>query len=573
MGRVSRPPSSVPAELDCASWRSLEPYYGALRDRPIDTATALHDWLRDFSDLTEVVDECGAWKHINHTCHTDDPEIEQAYMSFVRDIEPKIKPIYFALQRKFLDAAKATDALHDAVTAHLATRWQADVDAYHKDNIPLQVQETELATAYGKRCGAMMVDYRDRPHTLQQMARYLEDTDRSVREEAWRLVVDRRMQDREEIDRIFDDLVQLRHQMAQNAGHPDYRSYTWLTKHRFDYTPEMSLEFGEACEQFVVPLISELEAQAAADLHLPDLRPWDTEVDPKRRPPLRPFEQDDIAGFVDKTRRIFHRLSPYFGARFATLELGKTLDLESRQGKLPGGYQCSLEKSRTPFIFMNAAGVQNDVLTLLHEGGHAFHHLEACDDVDLVFMRHAPIEFCEVASMSMELLASDAYDEIYTTVDAARARRKTIERAVRVLPWVATIDGFQHWIYTHPTHTHAERAEYWLSLLHRFTSTAVNWSGLEDVRTRLWQRQPHLFSHPFYYIEYGIAELGALQLWQQYRREPDRALAKYRAALALGGTRPLPELFAAAGVSFDFSAKTIAPLIEAVRKELAAIPA
>ncbi len=562
----------VPADLDCSDWSQLEPLYRALQDRAIDTQADLKLWLHDFSQLDETVDEYGSWKYIDNTCHTDDPAIEKAFMQYVEEIEPRIKPVYVELQKKFLEAMTRT-GLNEAPLPYLARRWNAEVAIFREANIPLQTEETKLSTEYGKLCGAMMVEFQGQQRTLQQMGRFFEENDRSVRRQAWEVVAGRRLQDREAIDGLLDKLVVLRDQMGRNADHPDYRSYIWQVKKRFDYTPRMCLEFGDSVEKLVVPLIEELDRQDAVDMGLTKLRPWDTAVDPKARPPLRPFEQSDIAGFVEKTRRMFERLSPYLGEQFATMKLGETLDLDSRKGKRPGGYQCSLEKSRKPFIFMNAAGLQGDVETLLHEGGHAFHHLEACDNVALTFVRHAPLEFCEVASMSMELLAGDMYDEFYSAHDARRAKRKTIERAIRLLPWVAIIDGFQHWLYTHPKHTQGERAAAWLALLDRFASKAVDWSGLEEARAAMWQRQSHLFGSPFYYIEYGIAELGSLQLWLAYKKDPQVALANYRKALGLGGTRPLPELFAAAGVKFDFSAATIAPLVEAVREELAAIPA
>jgi oligoendopeptidase F len=563
----------VPPDLDCSSWSMLEPLYRALLDRPVTSRADLEQWLRDFADLDDIVDEYNTWAYIRHTCQTDDPEVEKAYMHVVEDLEPNVKPLYVALQKKFLSAARETGLDRDLLISHLAREWQADVDVYREANVPLQVEQTRLSTEYGKICGAMMVDYRGRPHTLQQMARYLEETDRVVREDAWRLVASRVLEDREPVERIFDRLLELRHEIARNAQQPDYRSYIWLANKRFDYTPEMCLQFGQSCEALIRPLIEELDEQAARDLGVSQLRPWDGAVDPKGRPPLRPFEPDDIEGFVEKTERMIRRMSPYFGERFATLRLGETLDLDSRRAKRPGGYQESLRKSRKPFIFMNAGGVHNDVRTLLHEGGHAFHAFEAWDHVELSFLRRVPTEFAEVASMSMELLAAGAYDEFYSSDEASRAVRKTIEAAIRLLPWIATIDGFQHWLYTHPGHTRDERTAYWLSLLDRFSSRAVEWSGLEDVRAANWQRQIHLFNWPFYYIEYGIAQLGALQLWLQYKQDPHRALANYRAALALGGTRPLPELFEAAGVPFDFSADAIAPLVDAVRGGLAALPA
>ncbi len=562
----------VPADLDCSNWSQLEPLYKSLQDRVITTKADLKAWLHDFSQLDETVDEYGSWKYIDNTCHTDDAAIEKAFMQYVEEIEPKIKPVYVALQKKFLEAMKLT-GMTDAPLPYLAKRWDAEVAIFRDANIPLQTQETKLSTEYGKLCGAMMVEFQGQQRTLQQMGRFFEENDRTVRQQAWETVAKRRMEDRKTVDDQLDKLVVLRDQMARNADHPDYRSYIWQVKKRFDYTPQMCLEFGDSVAKLVVPLIEELDSQDAADMGLAKLRPWDTAVDAKAREPLRPFEQNDIAGFVEKTRRMFERLSPYLGKQFATMKLGETLDLDSRKGKRPGGYQCSLEKSKKPFIFMNAAGMQGDVETLLHEGGHAFHHLEACDNVDLTFVRHAPLEFCEVASMSMELLAADMYDEFYSADDAQRAKRKTIERAIRVLPWVAIIDGFQHWLYTHPKHTQTERTTAWLALLDRFSSKAVDWSGLDEARAAMWQRQSHLFGAPFYYIEYGIAELGALQLWLAYKKDPQTALANYRKGLGLGGTRPLPELFAAAGVKFDFGAATIAPLVDAVREELAAIPA
>jgi oligoendopeptidase F len=320
-----------------------------------------------------------------------------------------------------------------------------------------------------------------------------------------------------------------------------------------------------------VPVVAELDRQRREDLKLDELRPWDLSVDPKNRPPLRPFKEDETSAFIDKTRTIFERMSPELRDDFESLRSNKNLDLESRKGKQPGGYQMSLEESRQPFIFMNAAGLQRDVETLLHEGGHAFHFIAATVE-PLVFLRSAPMEFCEVASMSMELLGSEHFDIFYTDgADAARAKRTLLEGIIRILPWIATIDSFQHWLYTQPGHTRGERTEQWLHLLDRFSSK-VDWRGYEDVRASSWQRQLHLFHAPFYYIEYGIAQLGALQLWMKSKEDPRRALANYRNALKLGGTRPLPELFKAAGIQFDFSEKTLRPLMDAVQEDLEQLP-
>jgi oligoendopeptidase F len=340
---------------------------------------------------------------------------------------------------------------------------------------------------------------------------------------------------------------------------------------RFDYTPEQCLAFADAIADTCVPLAKRLDAQRRTDLGIDRIRPWDSAVDPKNRPPLEPFKEDQTRLFVDKTRQIFARLSPELGSEFESLRTNKNLDLESRKGKQPGGYQCSLEESKQPFIFMNAAGLQRDVETLLHEGGHAFHFLAAAATEPLVFLRSAPMEFCEVASMSMELLGSEHFDVFYNETDTARARRTMIEGIIRFFPWMATIDVFQHWLYTNPGHTREQRTREWLEIVERFGGD-TDWSGYEMIRESLWQRQLHLFHVPFYYVEYGIAQIGALQLWLKAREDPRRALANYRAALRLGGTRPLPELFNAAGIRFDFSAQTLRPLMNALGEELERLP-
>jgi len=560
----------VPERLDVADFAQLQPLYQDLLDRPIDSPQALEKWLADFSELSAVVDEYGSRRYIDKSCHTDDPQIEKAYFHFVENIEPKIKPLFFQLQKKLL-ASPHLASLTDPRYRILERNWRADVEIFRDENVPLETEITKLVTDYDKTMGAMVVEFRGKKYTLQQLGRFIEEPDRQTRQEAWELMTRRRLQDRERIDRLFEQILPLRAKVATNAGFSDYRAYTWKNYRRFDYTPADCLVFAESIEKSVVPLVREQDLRRRETMGLDRLRPWDLSVDPKHRPPLRPFAEDQVPLFVDKVREIFQRLSPQLAEQFDTLRQRNNLDLASRPGKQPGGYQCSLEESGEPFIFMNAAGVQRDVETLLHEGGHAFHCLAARDE-PLVFLRHAPMEFCEVASMAMEAFAADHYDVFYSPADAARAKRSYFEGIIRLLPWIATIDLFQHWIYTHPNHTRQERTAYWLELMQRFGSDVVDWIGYEDALEAQWQRQGHLFHAPFYYIEYGIAQLGALQLWMKSRHDPRQALAHYRAALRLGGTRPLPELFAAAGIKFDFSPRTIGPLIDAVGEELAALP-
>ena len=564
----------VPASFNPADWSQIKPLTDELLARDIPSPAALEAWLADLSELSAAVEEYGSRKYIDKSCHTDDAAIEKAYMQFIEEIDPQLKPVFFALQKKFLDSPHRS-RLTDRRYTILAKKWQADVDVFRPENVGIETDITKLVTEYDKISGAMLVDFQGKQYTLQQLARFQEQTDRGVRQAAFETGAKRRMVDREAIETIYDKLLPMRQTAAKNAGFGNYRDFIWKAYKRFDYTPADCEKFGDAIEQSIVPLVRQLDQQRKADLGVDTLRPWDSSVDPRNLPPLQPFDASSpagIDGFVSKTREVFQRLSPALAEEFESLRTHGNLDLGSRAGKQPGGYLCPLEESKQTFIFMNSAGAQRDVETLLHEGGHAFHFLAAAQTEPLTFLRNAPMEFCEVASMAMEALGSEHFDVFYDKPeDAQRARRVYLEGIVRFFPWMTTVDLFQHWIYTHPGHTRAERTKHWLSLLDRFGGD-IDWTGYEDIRESSWQRQLHLFHSPFYYIEYGIAQIGALQVWMKAKSDPQRALQNYRAALKLGGTRPLPELFSAAGLRFDFSAATIEPLINAVAEELATLP-
>jgi oligoendopeptidase F len=562
----------VPDDLDPSDWGRLEPLYRALLDRPIDSIDGLHRWLDDFSELSAVVSEYGARKNIDSACHTDDAEIEKAYLHYVEKIAPKIKPVYFELQKKFLSVPCHTEL--DAGRFGMLTReWRSAVELFRPENVPLQTEVAKLNNEYDKTIGAMTVEFDGQTLTLQQLSRYLEEPNRETRERAWRLSADRRLVDREKFEGLFDQMLGLRKRMAKNADLADFREYMWKALDRFDYTPRHCHDFADAVERVCLPVVDKMDAQRCASLGLKSLRPWDLGVDVKGRPPLRPFGRDAPGELVEKAAEVFRRVDPGLGEDFSTMKMGRNLDLESRKGKRAGGFQSSLQESRQPFIFMNAAGLDGDVRTMLHEAGHAFHFIWASAEEPLVFMRHAPMEFCEVASMSMELVGADHYGVFYPDeADRARAIRGLLEGIITILPWIATIDSFQHWLYTNPGHTADQRTDAWLGILNRFQRSHVDWSGLEDARASMWQKQLHLFHVPFYYIEYGIAQLGALQLWLAYREDPGKALSAYRGALRLGGKRPLPELFEAAGLRFDFTEATLAPLMAAVGEELERLP-
>ena len=562
---VHSPRKFVPATAELGEWSAIKPLFDKLeqRIRTISTSADLEHWLLDWSELSAALDEEASKRYIAMTCHTDNSDAEKAYLHFVEHIEPALKPRQFALEQLYL-ANSARSLLpkkrYEVFDKHTAVH----VELFREENVPLETEEAKLSQQYQKLSGSLTVNFRGEEKTLVQMGRYLEEPDRALREEAWSLVAKRRLQETDKFEDIFDQLVRLREQIAKNAGFSNYRDYAFRARARFDYNPQDCYDFHTAIEREVMPLVRDLQQRRRADLRLPALRPWDLQVDPQNLPPLHPF--DEVQTMIERTQQIFDKLDPNLSRGFRLMGDLKLLDLANRKGKAPGGYQSTLAESRLPFIFMNAVGVQRDVETILHEAGHAFHAL-ATRDENLYSYRHAPIEFCEVASMSMELLGNEFIDSFYNADDSTRARRDHLEGIIEIFPWIATVDAFQHWVYTHPGHTRADRSAAWLDLMNRFGGD-VDWSGFEDVRANLWHRQLHIFLHPFYYVEYGIAQLGALQVWANSKSDRAAALHAYQQALRLGGSRPLPELFQAAGCRFDFSAATVKPLIQLIRSEL-----
>ena len=554
--------------LDARNWSDIQPVYQEFLDREIDSAESLEQWLLELGQFDAFVGETGSMLYVEMTCDTENEEIKQAYLDFVEQVQPELAKVGDLLNRKLAESPHA-DAL-DAVEYNVLLRdTRMDLALFREENIALGTELTKLGQRYNEICGAMTVEFDGEERTMQQMGKFLQVNDREVRESAYRAVGERRFQDAEEIDDLFDKMIGLRHQIALNAGYENFRDYTFDAKHRFDYTPDDCESFQTAIEQICVPLMRDIDEKRREALGLNALRMWDMGHDVKGRSPLQPFAE--VEEMVAGTSRMFHRLSPELGEFFDSLRDGTSLDLDSRKGKAPGGYQLQRDHSRKPFIFMNATGLQRDLETMVHEAGHAFHSIYA-DHLPLVDYRSAPIEFCEVAAMSMELLTHDFLDEFYSPEDANRAVREHLEGIVSILAWIATIDAFQHWIYTNPGHTKEERHQQWLELGDRFGSI-LDWSEFEEWRKVGWQRQLHLFSYPFYYIEYGIAQLGALQLWLQYQKDPQTALDNYARSMRLGGSRPLPELFEAGEMSFNLGSSTVQGLIDAVRTELDQLPA
>lgn len=571
----------VPLTFDGTDWTTVEPYLNQLLEREVGSAEDFEKWLLDRSELEAAISESVANTYIDMTCDTGDEEKAGAWTSYLENVAPKLKPIGFALDQKFKALAEEfgmTTGRHDVLYRSTA----ADVELFRDENVPLETEVAKLDQEYDKVCGKMTVEFQGEEKTLPQMSKFFESSDRSVREDAWRTVSKRRLEDKDTIDGIYDKQVKLRDEIARNAGFDDFVGYIYKAKHRFDYDTSHAYAFHDAIEKHVMPFVEALDAKRREKLGLDKLRPWDLAVDPMNRDALEPF--DGGVDLISRSHDAFSRLSPELGEMFATMGDGSntngtadgaSLDLDSRKGKASGGYQYMRDRSRRPFIFMNAAGVHRDVETMVHEGGHAFHSMY-CKDEPYVWYRHAPIEFAEVASMSMELLTMPYWDAFYPSKeDADRARRKQLEGSMTTLPWIATIDSFQHWVYQNPNHTRDERTAQWIEIEQRFGHMGhhCDWDGLEDERKYVWQKQGHLFGVPFYYIEYGIAQLGALGLWLMSLEQGEQAaLDAYKRAMSLGGSKPLPELFEAAGLPFDFGAETVGRLVERVRSELEKLP-
>ena len=563
-----KPRAFVPADFKVSGWDAIEPLFNQL-ETDLDacgSSESLEAWLLKVSELGAILDEDGSRRYIAMTCHTSKDEAKGAYLDFVENIEPHLKERFFQLAKKFVNHPQRAHLPAERYEI-LNRDWQSMVDLFREENVPLETEESKLGQQYQEKMGALTVEFQGEEKTLVQMGVYLQETDRTVRQTAWELVANRRLEVAAECDRQFDELKDLRIQIAGNAGYGDYRDFKHIAKGRFDYQPEDCFKFHEAVEKVVMPAYNELLADRRSKLDLDKLRPWDISVDPDGLEPLKPFHE--VEDMVAKTRGIFDHVDDELAAGFQAMRDQSLLDLANRKGKAPGGYQSSLPEARLPFIFMNAVGLQRDVETLLHEAGHAFHTL-ATQGEDIHEYQHAPLEFCEVASMSMELVGNEHLEEFYSSEDCVRARQQHLEGIISLFPWIATVDAFQHWIYTHPTHTVEERDAAWNGLLDRFGGD-IDWSGYELARTKMWHRQSHIFLVPFYYIEYGIAQLGALGVWKNSKSNRAQALTDYKRALALGGSRPLPELFAAANIPFRFDTEAFKPLVELIQTELASL--
>ena len=565
---IHTPRQFVPSNINIGNWTTLEPLFKQLEEqiKTASSAEKLELFILNWEELSAAVSEEGSKRYIAMTCQTEDKDAEKAYLDFVEKIEPEEKKCNFLLAKKLIQHPNLKELKNQRYEVFIRDT-ALQVELFRSENVSLETKTAKLGQQYQKTIGGLTVQFEGKEQTLIQMSRHLEEPERKHRQKAWELVANRRLEEAEKIDVYINDLAEIRNQMSENAGFPNYRDFAHQRLGRFDYSPDDCISFQEAIEEEMVPLLRELQDERLQSLGINELKPWDTATDPKGRPPLKPFEK--VSDLVARSQAIFNQVDGNLANWFQTMQDLGLLDLANRKGKAPGGYQCSLDESRLPFIFMNSVGVQRDVETLLHEAGHAFHAM-ASQNEPLHSYRHAPIEFCEVASMAMELLGSEFLEEFYNEEEARRARIAHLEGIVFVFPWIATVDAFQHWLYLNPNHSIEERDKAWSNLIDRFGGN-VDWTNYESAKAKLWHKQLHIFLHPFYYIEYGIAQLGALQVWANSKNNSSKALADYKAALALGGSRPLPKLFEHCNIHFDLSRNTVAPMADLLRKELNAL--
>ena len=555
----------LPQDFVLTNWETVEPFFKELNERPIESKATLEKWLKDLSELEAFISEDACWRQIKMTCDTTDKSLEEAFNYFCMEIQPQMQPYADALNKKLVNSPYTAEL--DAKEYYTYLRSvNKSIELFRTENIPIQAELSVLQQQYGTIAGKMTVQMEGKEYTLQQAAKFLEHEDRAVREEVYRKIQDRRLQDQESLHELFATLIEKRHQVAVNAGFANYRDYKFVELGRFDYTKEDCFQFHAAVKLHVMPLLDKIYTRKREKLALDKLKPWDTEAEPAGTSPLRPFT--DGNDLYEKSVACFEALNPFFADCLRKMKALKHFDLESRKGKAPGGYNCPLAESGAPFIFMNAAGQMGDVTTMVHEGGHAVHSFLS-HPLALSGFKEYPMEIAEVASMAMELFTMEHWQSFFDNeADLKRAKEHQLERTITIFPWIAIIDKFQHWVYENPSHTIEQRTNTWQNIVKEFSSKSIDFSGLKQYRAIGWQRQLHLFEVPFYYIEYGIAQLGAIGMWMQYQKNPTAALENYMNALALGGTRTLPELYKTAGLEFNFSPDYVKTLMDFTNEEL-----
>ena len=554
----------IPQDLEM-KWDNLAPLLNELLTRQIDDVSALETWLKNKSELEAALEEDFAWRYIKMTCDTANEALVKDFQYFATEIEPKIAPFANQLNQKLVSSDYIDQLDADKYFVYLRSVRKA-LEIYREENIPLFTKLQVAQQRYQSITGAMSVVINEQEYTLEQAANFLKDTNRSVRENAWETIQQRRMVDKDELNILFDELIVMRNHVGLNAGFENYRDYMFQALGRFDYTPQDCYDFHQAIEQEIVPILKEQADKRAELLGLEVLKPWDQEVSTSGKPALKPFQNGQE--LIDKSITCFNSIDPKLGQMLSVMKENNLFDVESRKGKAPGGYNYPLAETGAPFIFMNSANSLRDLTTMVHEGGHAVHTFLTAN-LELNDFKHCPSEVAELASMSMELMSMDHWSIYFDNEeDLIRAKKEQLIDVLKTLPWVAVIDKFQHWIYTNIGHNAADREEAFKQIYTTFGGGFSNWEGQEAIFGNTWQKQLHLFEVPFYYIEYAIAQLGAVAIWKNYKENPEKALQQYLDALALGYTKPMDVIYQTAGIKFNFSVDYVKELAAFVKNEL-----
>ena len=554
----------VPENLNIDSWNKVEPLFENLFKRSINSKNELENWMRDRSELSSVMNEDLAWRYIKMNINTKDEKLAKKFHFWIKEISPNLAPYSHKLNIKLIESPFLNELEHEKYNIYLRS-VKKQIEIYREENIPLFTEMEAKQQEYGMISAKMTVEFDGKSLTMQQASLILKDTDREKRKTIYNLIQKRRLEDEEKLDNLYDELIILRQKIAKNAGYNNYRDYMFSAMGRFDYKPEDCFDFHNAISKKIVPIITSFEKKRKKELNYVNYRPWDTAVDVDGLKPLKPFNGG--SELTDLTIKCFSKLRPYFGNCISIMKEMKHLDLESKEGKAPGGFMYPLHEIGVPFIYMNSVGSQRDLVTMVHEGGHAIHSF-LCRNLELTEFKSTPSEVAELASMAMELLSMDYWDTFYKNEnELKRAKLEQLEKALGTLPWVAAIDKFQHWVYTNK-HTSKERKEKWLEIDTELGNQVINWDGQVSAQKIMWQRQLHLYEVPFYYIEYGMAQLGAIAVWRSYKKNGEEAIENYINALKLGYTKSIGEIYKTAGIKFDFSEEYVNELALFIKEEL-----
>ncbi|MFN8285381.1 MAG: M3 family oligoendopeptidase [Chitinophagales bacterium] len=557
--------SFVGNDFNPNEWASLEPYFTELLQREVNSVDDLNRWLKDWSELDTAMTENSRWIYVKTTVDTNDEKAKADLANQYQNIFPRYSPIENQLKKKLV-SSPFVDQLDQSVFFPTLRRLKMEIELFREENIPLQSELQLKQSTYDAIAGAESINYNGSELTFQQASIYLKSTDHAQREDVYRKISERRLQDADTFDKLLSELIQLRHKIALNAGYKNYVEYRFNELGRFDYNSQDCLNFHKAVEELIVPIKNQMAEERRKLLGLESLKPWDMDVDTSGKAPLQPVKNTEE--LIDKTISCFNRLDPYFGQRIEIMKKMNYLDLESRMHKGPGGYNMTMPEIGVPFIFMNSANDEHDLITMVHEGGHAIHTFLA-HELELMAFKETTSEVAEVASMGMELMSMEHWDLFYSNPDdLRRAKVNHLRYTLAVLTKTCLGDSFQHWLYLNPNHTIEERRAKWAELSSRFGGAGINWNGLEKDQQTGYHRILHFFVVPFYYIEYAFAQLGAIALWRSFKKDPKKAVNDYKNALSLGYTKPIPVFYETAGAKFDFSKDYVASLVDFVNAEL-----